>query len=111
MRGDWGNSDTFNIRAGVRQGCALSPRLFCCLLQWAMEKWRTKVGDLGLDLDDTWMPLVDLRYADDILLFGTSDIEVCQLLDMLMQELPEVGLILNASKTVALTTMSQPPSI
>ena len=37
------NTDTsheFDICAGVRQGCVLSPRLFCSVLQLAMGRWR-----------------------------------------------------------------------
>ena len=34
-------SRQFCIKAGVRQGCVLSPRLFCSLLQLPMEDLRT----------------------------------------------------------------------
>ena len=100
----------FNITGGVRQGCVLSPRLFCAVLQFAMRKWRMKVGDLGFDLSDGVPHLIDLRFADDIRLFARSAMEVGKLLDSLVAELSEVGVLLNADKTVILTSHSQPPS-
>ena len=75
-----------------------------------MRKWRLKVGDLGFDLLDGMPHLIDLRFADDILLFARSALEVGKLLDSLVAELSEVGLLLNANKTAVLTSQSQPPS-
>ena len=63
-------SRDFNIHAGVRQGCVLSPRLFCSVLQHAMCKWRSQHLNSGLDLHDGLANLLDLRFADDILLFA-----------------------------------------
>jgi len=103
-------SRKFNINAGVRQGSVLSPRLFCCVLQWAMSSWRQKVVGTGWDLNDGLRNLLDLRFADDILLFGKTEAEVLKSLDALVHELSRVGLILNASKTVVLTTQAQAPS-
>ena len=108
--GSSGRSRKFNITGGVRQGCVLSPRLFCAVLQFAMRKWRLNVGDLGFDLLDGMPHLIDVRFADDILFFARSAMEVGKLLDGLVAELSEVGLVLNADKTVILTTQSQPPS-
>ena len=73
--GSTGRSRKFNITGGVRQRCLLSPRLFCAVLQFAMRKWRMKVGDLGFDLSDGMPHLIDLRFAD-ILLFARSAMEV-----------------------------------
>jgi len=42
VAGDWGESNWFDISAGVRQGRVLSPRLFCCVLQWGMQRWRAR---------------------------------------------------------------------
>ena len=70
-----------------------------------------KVGDLGFDLSDGMPHLIDLRFADDILLFARSAMEVRKLLDSLVAELSEVGLLLNAGKTVILTSQSQLQSI
>ena len=86
--GSSGRSRKFNITGGVRQGCVLSPCLFCAELQFAMWKWRLKVGDLGFDLLDGMPHLIDLRFADDILFFARSALEV-GLLDSLVAELSE----------------------
>ena len=101
-------SREFDIKAGVRQGCVLSPRLFSCVLEVALKKWREQLQDGGLDLGDGGIPLLDLRFADDILLFATSSVEAARMVDALVTCLKEVGLALNASKTKILTTQAQP---
>ena len=53
--------------------------------------------------------LLDLRFADDAVFFASSENEAAMLLDLLVDELAKVGLLLNAAKTVALTTQAQPP--
>ena len=107
-----GHSDVsreFCIKAGGRQGCVLSPRLFCSPLQLAMEEWRPDVLHNGLDLGDGGPPLVDLRFADDILLFAGSAGQLGYMLDRLGTSLGKAGLKVNAAKTKALTTQAQPP--
>ena len=93
----------------MRQGCVLSPRLFCAALQWAMQEWRSAVSHNGLDLGDGGPPLLDLRFADDILLFAGYAEQLGYMLDELVTSLGKVGLKLNAAKTKALTTQAQPP--
>ena len=77
----------------------MSPRLFCTELQFAMRKWILKVGDLGFDLLVGMQHLIDERFADDILFFARSAMEVENLLYSLVAELSEVGIVLNAQKT------------
>ena len=101
-------SREFDIKAGVRQGCVLSPRLFSCVLEVALKKWREQLQDGGLDFGDGGIPLLDLRFADDILFFATSSVEAARMVDALVTCLKEVGLALNASKTKILTTQAQP---
>ena len=111
VKGTWGNSTVFPIKAGVRQGCVLSPRLFCSVLQWAMKDWRAwaESNGWGIDFHDGYPPLLDLRFADDILIFSDTAEGVALLLDALITTLDKTGLKLNASKTVILTTEAQPP--
>ena len=54
--------------------------------------------------------LLDLRFADDVLTFANTREEVKNLLDSVVRHLAVAGLVLNTSKTVALTTEAQPPS-
>ena len=65
-----GHSDVsreFCVKAGVRRGCVLRPRLLCSVLQSAMEGWRCDVvSHNGLDLGDGGPILVDLRFVDGI---------------------------------------------
>ena len=99
----------FNVRGGVRQGCVLSPRLFSSVLEMALSSWRGKMEAEGLSLEDGLKPLLDLRFADDILLFCTTLDKTCLLLDELVASLAQVGLTLILKKTKILTTQAQPP--
>ena len=92
----------------MRQGCVLSPRFFSCVLEVALKKWREQLQDGALDFGDGGIPLLDLQFADDILLFATSSVEAARMVDALVTCLKEVSLALNASKSKILTTQAQP---
>ena len=109
VRGKWVSSRNFPITSGVRQGCVLSLPLFSAVLQWAMKGWRRDVPLKGFDLGDGQPALLDLRFADDILVFEKSYAEAVSLLHDLATVLSHVGLTPNASKTVVLTNEAQPP--
>ena len=49
-----GTSHPSDIRQGVRQGCVLSPRLFACVLQWALRSWRARSKHSGLNFGMAW---------------------------------------------------------
>ena len=75
-------------------------------------KWHSRNGakqlqNGGLDLGDGGIPLLALRFADDILLFATSRVEGTRMVDALVTCLKEVGLALNASKPRIPTTQAQ----
>ena len=93
----------------VPSGKQAISRLFCSVLQLAMEDWRCDVSNNGLDLGDGGPPLLDLRFADDILLFAGPAEQLGYMLDKLVTSLGKVGLKLNAAKTKVLTTQAQPP--
>ena len=111
VQGEHSNSSPFPIHAGVRQGCVLSPRLFCSVLQWGMSAWRQnpETRKCGFDLGDNMAFLLNLRFADDILLFARTAAEAMALLDDLVDKLQNIGLQLNTGKTVVLSSEVQPP--
>ena len=76
-----------------------------------MACWRASVEDLGLDLCDGGPALLDFKFADDILIFGTSYNVIGALLDKFVENLAAVGLQLNVDKTKILTSQAQPPKI
>ena len=112
MQGEHSNTDPFPIHAGVRQGCVLSPRLFGSVLQWGISAWRrnAETKTCGVDVDDHMLFLLDLRFADDILRLARTAAEAMALLDDLARKLQNIGLQLNAAKTVVVTSEVQPPS-
>ena len=81
VREDLVDSRDFGIREGVRQGCVLSPKLFCAVLEFAMSSWRAKVKTYGLNLHDGMKALLDQRFADDLLVFATSRDDTIRLLE------------------------------
>ena len=52
--------------------------------------------------------LLDLRFADDVVVFAMSRDDTIRLLEELVTSLGQVGLTLNRSKTKILTTQAQP---
>ena len=75
-----------------------------------MATWLDAMEHLGLDLRDGGRSLLDLRFADDILIFGTDYHVNGVLFDKFVENLAAVGLQLKVQKTKVLTTQAQPPS-
>ena len=79
-------------------GCVLSPRLFGCVLEVALVAWRNDVGHLGIDFQDGLAEPLDLRLADDTLLFAMTRDEAARILDAIVQALAAV-VLLNPTQT------------
>ena len=88
----------------------IEPTFFACVLQWALRSWRARVEHYGLNFEDGMAPLLDLRFADDLLLLTASKEKIIFMLGEVIGALQDVGLVLNAFKSFVLTTEVQPPT-
>jgi len=68
-----------------------------------------RVRTEGIDPEHGGRPLLDLKFADDILVLATSWQQAARLLDELVVALAHVGSMLNEDKTKLLTTQTRPP--
>ncbi len=86
----------FEIRSGVRQGCALSPTLFNKIIDWILGQALQDYP--GVQVGAT-VHVSDLAYADDIVILSSSNSEMQGLLDAVNRHVAAVGMRINASKT------------
>ena len=63
----------------------LDYRIFCAVHQTALPEWRRSVISFGFDVGDSLSALLDLRFADDVLLFAKSAQDSSKLLDDLVR--------------------------
>ena len=96
VRSEYGTTDWFQIRKGVRQGCILSPCLFNLYAEYIMR-------NTGLDEAQTGIKIArrhinKLRYEDDTTLMAESEEELKSLLMKVKEESEKVGLKHNIQK-------------
>ncbi|KAH7706674.1 hypothetical protein AAVH_26088 [Aphelenchoides avenae] len=86
------------IRRGVRQGDTISPKLFTAALEMIFRELRwDERRNAGINIDGR--RLTHLRFADDIVLVGSSRADVQQRLEELNEQSKAVGLRINKDKT------------
>ncbi|KHJ82199.1 hypothetical protein OESDEN_18109 [Oesophagostomum dentatum] len=83
------------IKRGVRQGYAISPKLFSTALQYAMKSLDWK--DYGIQADGK--NITNLRFADDVVLCAKGHEEAERMLNNLSETNELIGLELNMEKT------------
>ena len=89
------------VRAGIRQGCPLSPYLFIMVLTVLLEDVDQALLRAGIPTN-TWSvnrPIFDVEYADDTLLLGVTIPQLQSILHQVETEAALYGMTLNADKT------------
>ena len=87
-------SETFNIKRGVRQGCVLSPKLF----NLYTEEIFNEIENLqGINIGGRNM--TNLRFADDTVLMAESEEALQEIVDRIKVISLEHGLKMNIKKT------------
>jgi len=87
------------IERGVRQGDTLSPLLFTALLRSVFLNLDWENRGISINGDR----LSNLQFADDIVLFANTRDELREMAEELCDQSKKVGLLINASKTVAMS--------
>ena len=111
-----GETESFDITAGVLQEDTLAPFLFIIVLDYALRKAMDgKEDDLGFTITPRRSRrhpkevLADLDFADDIALLSDEIEQAQELLLRVERECKKVGLGLNAKKTKSLAYNIQNP--
>ncbi|PKU63238.1 Putative ribonuclease H protein [Dendrobium catenatum] len=87
----------FSSTSGLRQGCPLSPYLFCLVMD-AFSALLDNGEFKGINVDD--FSLSHLLYADDVLVFGEATVENCLCLKKIISTFSNAtGLHVNLSKS------------
>ena len=93
---DMEQTDWFQIRKGVHQGCILSPCLFNFYAEYIMQNPRLDEPQAGMKI--ARREINNLRYADETTLMEESVEELKSLLMKVKEESEKVGLKLNIKK-------------
>ena len=104
-----GETDLFELMAGVLQGDTLTPYLFVIVLDYVLRTWRTAIDgreeDLGFHLEKRKSRRVgpevitDFDFADDIALLSEEIQQAKELLSRVETSVGKVELRMNASTT------------
>ena len=89
------DSKWFRLRRGEQQGDTSSPKLLIACLEKVFRKLRWGKKEIKIDGEH----LSHLRFADDIIIFANSIVELHEILHDLNQASLEVGLSMNLKKT------------
>ena len=104
VRSPDGDTDPFDICAGVLQGDTLAPFLFILYLDYVLRTSIDLHKDLGFTIEKSRsrrypaMFLTDADYADDIALFADNLRDAERLLHLLETSAANIGLHVNAKK-------------
>ncbi|XP_020701505.1 uncharacterized protein LOC110113314 [Dendrobium catenatum] len=95
----------FSSSAGLRQGCPLSPYLFCIVMD-VLSNLLDERGFKGFKTDN--YHLSHILYADDVLILGDATIDNCKILSSVLKEFANAtGLHINYEKCSIMFSKNQ----
>ena len=68
-------------------------------LETTFREWHCQFTSEGFLLNMNATRLTNVRYADDVILFGETFLEIIRTAELLVQEFARVGLELNTSRS------------
>ena len=101
-------TEWFEVKSGVRQGCILSPILFLVVIDWVMRQ-TTSDSPRGIQWTLTSF-LEDLDFADDLALLAVRFADMQEKTSRLNEHSKPVGLSFNVPKTKLMSINTNPPS-
>ena len=105
VRSPDGDTDFFNVVAGVLQGDTLAPFLFILTLDYVLRTSVDKLNSFGFTLEKAksrrypGKKITDADYADDLALFSDKIDDAERLLHAVEEAAARIGLYVNAKKT------------
>ena len=102
VRTEYGDTKSFSIGKGVRQGCILYPYLFNLHSEYSMRQANLEELDIGVIMGGR--KINNLRYADKTTLLAESKEEVLQLVTSVKEKSAQAGLYLNLKKIRVMST-------
>jgi hypothetical protein len=101
VRAEYGDTEWFEVRNGVRQGCILSPYLFNMYSECIVRKVGFE-NNIGIKIGGR--TINNLRYADDTTILAEEKEDMKKLLKKLKEESKKARLSLNLKKSKIMTT-------
>ena len=102
VRTEYGDTESFSIGKGVRQGCVLSQYLFNLYSEYIMREANLEELDIGVRMGGR--KINNLRYADVTTLLAESKEELLQLVTSVIEKSAQAGHYLNLKKTKIMST-------
>ena len=104
VRSPDGDTEYFDIVAGVLQGDTLAPYLFIICLDYVLRTSIDKIREKGFELKKRnrrypAKTITDADYADNIALLANTPKQIETLLHSLERAAADIGLLVNAHKT------------